>query len=202
MLGGAADAEDVLQDVWVRWQTADRKQVREPAAFLVTTTTRVAINTLQSARIRRETCVASWLPEPIDTSADPRQRAECGQALASAIVRLLETLTATERAAYILREAFDYSYRDIANVLGLEEANARQVVTRARQHVGSDRHAPASATDQRQLLAALIAASRTGDIAGLEGLFASEVTSGLDDHRIDRARRPSVRKASTNALPQ
>ena len=124
-----------MQDVWVRWQTTDRSLVRDAAAFLVTTTTRLAINVMQSARSRRETYVGPWLPEPVDTSTDPGLGAERGEALAFGVLVLLEKLTPTERAAYILREAFDYPYRDIANVLRLEEANARQVVTRARQHV-------------------------------------------------------------------
>jgi RNA polymerase sigma factor (sigma-70 family) len=135
MLGSAAEAEDVVQDVWVRWQMADRSLVRDATAFLVTTATRLAINVLQSARSRRETYVGPWLPEPVDPSADPRLGAERGQALAFGVLLLLKKLTPTERAAYILREAFDYAYRDIANVLRLGEANARQVVTRARQHV-------------------------------------------------------------------
>src|SRR5688500_7889022 len=135
MLGSAAEAEDIVQDVWVRWQTTERSLVRDAAAFLVTTATRLAINVMQSARSRRETYVGPGLPEPVDTSADPRLEAERGQALASGVLRLLETLTPIERAAFILREAFDYPYRDIANVLRLEEANARQVVTRARKHV-------------------------------------------------------------------
>jgi RNA polymerase sigma factor (sigma-70 family) len=143
MLGSAAEAEDIVQDVWLRWQTADRGSVRDASAFLTTTATRLAINVLQSARSRRETCVGPWLPEPIDTSVDPRSGAERRQALACAVQLLLQRLTPTERAAYILREAFDYPYRDIANALRLEEANARQVVTRARQHVASAPKGPA-----------------------------------------------------------
>jgi len=149
MLGSAAEAEDIVQDVWVRWQTTDRSVVRDPAAFLATAATRLAINAMQSARSRRETSVGSWLPEPVDTRADPRLRAERGQALACGVLLLLETLTSTERAAYILREAFDYPYREIANVLRLEEANARQVVTRARQRVAGGRRMAAEKGDAR-----------------------------------------------------
>jgi RNA polymerase sigma factor (sigma-70 family) len=173
MLGSAAEAEDIVQDVWVRWQTADRSRVRDAAAFLVTTATRLAINVMQSARSRRETYVGGWLPEPVDTSADPRLRAERGQALACGVLLLLATLTPTERAAYILREAFDYPYRDIANVLRLEEANARQVVTRARQHVASGRRIPVNSGEQRRLLEAFIAAAQYGDVTGLEGSLGS-----------------------------
>jgi RNA polymerase sigma-70 factor (ECF subfamily) len=169
MLRSAAEAEDVVQDVWVRWQTADRSVVRDAAAFLVTTTTRLAINVVQSARSRRETSVGNWLTEPVDTSADPGLEAERGDGLEAGILLLLEKLSPTERAAYILREAFDYPYREIANALRLGEANVRQVVTRARQHVVNGRRMPASSTEQRRLFDAFIAAAQTGDVAGLEG---------------------------------
>ena len=174
MLGSAAEAEDVVQDVWVRWQTTDRSPVRDAAAFLVTMTTRMAINVMQSARSRRETYVGPWLPEPVDTSADPGLGTERGEALELGVQVLLKKLSPTERAAYILREAFDYAYRDIANVLRLEEANARQVVTRARQRVGSDRRMPASSTEPRRLLDSFLAAAQHGDVAGLETLLASD----------------------------
>jgi RNA polymerase sigma-70 factor (ECF subfamily) len=177
MLGSAAEAEDIVQDVWLRWQTADRSLVRDAAAFLATTATRLAINVMQSARSRRETYVGPWLPEPVDTSADPGSGVERGEALQLGVVVLLKTLSPTERAAYILREAFDYSYRDIANVLRLEEANARQVVTRARQHVVNGRRMPTSSTGQTRLLDAFIAAAQHGDVAGLESLLASEAIS-------------------------
>jgi RNA polymerase sigma-70 factor (ECF subfamily) len=202
MLGSAAEAEDIVQDVWVRWQTADRSQVRDAAAFLMTTTTRLAINVMQSARSRRETYVGPWLPEPVDTSADPRLGAERGEALAFGVLMLLEKLTPTERAAYVLREAFDYAYRDIANVLRLEEANARQVVTRARQHVANGRKMPANSTEQRRLLVAFIAAAQDGDVAGLEGLFASEVVSTADGRGLVRAARPDRQSDPKDALCQ
>lgn len=169
MLGSAAEAEDVVQDVWVRWQTADRSVVRDPSAFLATTTTRLAINVMQSARSRRERSVGCWLPEPVDNRADPRLEAERGQALASGMLLLLERLTPIERAAYILREALDYPYREIANVLRLGEANARQVLTRARQHVANGRRMSANLTEQRRLLDAFRATAKSGDVAGLEG---------------------------------
>lgn len=146
MLGSAAEAEDIVQDVWVRWQTADRSVVQDPPAFLATTTRRLAINVIQSARFRRETGVGSWLPEPVDPSADPGLGAERSEALEFAIRILLEKLSPAQRAAYILREAFDYAYREIAAILRLEEANTRQLVTRARQHVADGRRAPVSST--------------------------------------------------------
>jgi RNA polymerase sigma-70 factor (ECF subfamily) len=174
MLRRAAEAEDIVQDVWVRWQTTDRSVVRDAAAFLATTTTRLAINVLQSAHSRRETCVGPRLPEQVDTGADPRLKVERHQALGFAIRLLLESLTPHERAAYILREAFDYPYRDIANVLQLEEANARQVVTRARQHLVKGRRVAANATEQKRLLGAFVRASQSGDVAAA---FLNVVTS-------------------------
>ena len=171
MLREAAEAEDVVQDVWVRWQTADRGVVQNAAAFLATTTTRLAINVMQSARSRRERYVGPPLPEPVDTSADPAAEAERREGLEAGILLLLEKLSPGERAAYILREAFDYPYREIGNVLRLEEANARQVVTRARQHVANGRRMLANSTEQRRLLHAFIAAAQTGAVTGLEGIL-------------------------------
>ncbi len=187
ILRSAAGAEDIVQDVWVRWQKADRRQVRDVAAFLTTTATRLAINVMQSARSRRETCVGPWLPEPADSSPDPRLEAERGQALACGVLVLLEQLTPTERAAYILREAFDYPYRDIANVLQVQEANARQVVTRARQHVANGRRVPASSTEQRRLLQAFLAAVQDADLAGLERLLVSDAVSAPNHGGVRRA---------------
>lgn len=103
MLGSVSEAEDLVQDAWLRWQTADRGAVQNPGAFLATTTTRLAINALQSARARRERYVGPWLPEPVDTSADPFLGAERGEALELATLLLMEKLTPVERAAYVLR---------------------------------------------------------------------------------------------------
>ena len=117
MLGSAAQADDIVQDVWLRWQSADRSVVQNPQAFLATTTTRLCINLAQSAHSRRETCIDAWLPEPVDTSSNPALGVERGEALRLAVLVLLEKLSPTERAAYILHEAFDYSYRQIADIL-------------------------------------------------------------------------------------
>ena len=173
MLGSAAEAEDVVQDVWLRWQTTDRSLVLDSAAFLATTTTRLAINVMQSARSRREKHAGPGLPERVDASADPERGAERGEGLEAGILLLLEKLSPTERAAYILREAFDYTYRDIAKALRLEETNARQVMTRARQHVADGRKMPANSTEQRRLFDAFMAATQTGDVALLEGTLCS-----------------------------
>ncbi len=111
VLGSATEAEDTLQEAWVKWQKVDRDAVDEPAAFLTTLTTRLALNTARSARVRRETYVGPWLPEPVDTSADPELGAERAEAVELAVLHLLEKLPPTERAAYVLREAFELSLR-------------------------------------------------------------------------------------------
>src|SRR5579864_250894 len=127
MLGSAAEAEDIVQDVWLRWQSTNRTTVENPPAFLATTTTRLCINLAQAAHTRHETYIGQWLPEPVDTSSDPGLGAERGEALKIAVLLLLEKLSPTERAAYVLREAFDYSYDEIASILQMEEANVRQL---------------------------------------------------------------------------
>jgi len=181
MLGSAAEAEDVVQDVWVRWQTTDRSRVRNARAFLVAATTRLAINVLHSARSRKQTSTGSWLPEPVDTSLNPNLGTEQGEALNVAVLLLLEKLLPKERAAYVLREAFSYRYRAIARILRVEEANARQLVTRAREHVSGRRRAPVTPAEQQRLLNAFVAAARTGDLARLETLFVSDVVSTRQD---------------------
>jgi len=192
MLGSAAEAEDIVQDVWLRWQTTDRSVVLNPPAFLATTTTRLAINLAQSARSRRETYVGLWLPEPVDTSSDPHLGAERGEALEFAVLLLLEKLSPTERAAYILREAFNYPYEDIAEILQLAEANTRQLVTRARKHIADGRREPVSSDEQKRLFNAFMAAAQKGDLAALEGLFASDVISYSDGGGVVRAAQNPV----------
>jgi RNA polymerase sigma-70 factor (ECF subfamily) len=193
MLSSVSEADDLLQDVWLRWQTTDRSAVRDPVAFLATMTTRLAINTLQSARVRRETYLGPWLPEPVDTSADPYLGAERGEALEFAALLLMEKLTPNERAAYVLREAFDYPYGQIAEILRSSEPAVRQLVSRARKHMPGERRAPVDTDAQRELLTAFLAAARSGEMAALERLFASGVTSlsdGNGAHQV--ARTPLV----------
>ena len=192
MLGSAAEAEDVVQDVWLRWQSTNRKAVENPPAYLATTTTRLCINVAQSAHTRRETYIGTWLPEPVDTSSDPTVGAERGEALKLAVLMLLEKLSPTERAAYVLREAFDYSYDRIADILQMQEANVRQLVSRAHKHIADGRRAPVSSGEQRRLLEAFIAAAQKADMAGLEALFAEDVVSTSDGGGIVRAARVPV----------
>jgi RNA polymerase sigma-70 factor (ECF subfamily) len=193
MLSSATEAEDLVQEVWLRWQKTDRVAVANPAAFLATATTRLAINQLQSARARHETYIGPWLPEPVDTSADPYLGAERGEALEFAALLLMEKLTPNERAAYVLREAFDYPYGQIADILQSTEPAVRQLVSRARKRVTGERRTPVSAAAQRELLTSFIAAARSGDMTALEQLFAADVASlsdGNGAHQV--ARRPLV----------
>lgn len=182
MLGSAAEAEDVVQETWVRWQTTDRSVVHNPQAFLTTAATRLAINVLQSARSRRETYVGPWLPEPVDTSADPTLGAERAEALDVALLVLLERLTPTERAAYVLREAFDYGYPEIAQIVGVSPTATRQLVSRARKHLVTERRNEVSSEQRHALLEAFLAAARVGDVERLERLFAEDVTSRADSN--------------------
>jgi RNA polymerase sigma-70 factor (ECF subfamily) len=192
MLGSAAEAEDVVQDVWLRWQSTNRSVVENPPAFLATTTTRLCINLAQSAHTRHETYIGTWLPEPVDTSADPGIGAERGEALKLAVLLLLEKLSPTERAAYVLREAFDYPYRQIADILQTEEANVRQLVSRARKHIADGRRMSVSSNEQRRFLEAFIGAAQKGDLPGLEALFAEDVVSYSDGGGLVRAARVPV----------
>ncbi|MFI8185747.1 RNA polymerase sigma-70 factor [Actinacidiphila glaucinigra] len=180
VLGSAAEAEDIVQEAWLRWQTMDHADVREPAALLTTITTRLSINSAKSARMRRETYIGPWLPEPIDTSADPQLGAERAEVLDMAVLFLLEKLNPVERAAYVLREAFAYPYKKIADIIETSEANARQLVSRARKHLTAERKEPVSSTAHQRLLKAFVAAAQAGDLAALEALLAADVVSYAD----------------------
>ncbi|MFD8256079.1 RNA polymerase sigma-70 factor [Streptomyces werraensis] len=174
VLGSAAEAEDVLQETWVRWQNTDRSGVKEPAAFLTTIAARLAINVAQSARVRRESYVGPWLPEPVDTRHDPQLGAERAEALEMAVLLLLEKLNPVERAAYVLREAFDYPYKQVAEILETSEPNTRQLVSRARKHLSAERREPVSPADHRRLLEVFLAAAQTGDMRVLENVLAAD----------------------------
>jgi RNA polymerase sigma-70 factor (ECF subfamily) len=180
MLGSATEAEDILQDVWIRWQQVDPATVDSPAAYLATATTRASINAATTARARRETYIGPWLPEPVDTSDDPALGAERGEALEFAVLLLLEKLSPVERAAYVLREAFDYPYAVIAEIVQLNQPAARQLVSRARKHLAAGHRSPVSSTEQRRLLEAFLAAAQSGDMQALEKLFADDVVSTSD----------------------
>lgn len=180
VIGTAVEAEDVVQDAWLRWNSTDRRAVRDPGAFLSTTVTRLAINVLQSARVKRQAYVGPWLPEPVATEGDPLLGAERAEALSLAVLVLLERLSPAERAAYVLREAFGYPHSRVAEVLETTEANARQLASRARLHVQEDRAAPVTDAERTDLLEAFLGAARDGDVQRLESLLAADVVAVSD----------------------
>jgi RNA polymerase sigma-70 factor (ECF subfamily) len=187
MLGSHSEAEDLVQEVWLRWQAADRSTVQSPVAYLSTAVTRLAINASKSARARRETYIGPWLPEPVDTSADPYLGAERGEALSFAVLLVLERLSPTERAAYILREAFDYPYDELAAVLQSTQPAVRQLVSRARKRIRAERRTEVSGGEQKKLLSAFVAAARSGDLGELEQLLAKDAISYSDGGGVARA---------------
>lgn len=180
VLGSVVEAEDVVQEVWLRWQKTDRSVVVSPVAFLSSTTTRLAINFAQSARVRRETYVGPWLPEPVDTSADPELGAQRAEALELALLLVLEKLSPTERAAYVLREAFDYGYPEIAEILRLSPVNVRKIVSRARKHLSAEQRESVDTAEHRRLLNVFVSAAQNGDVASLEALLAPDTVSLSD----------------------
>lgn len=171
MLGTVSEADDIVQDVWMRWQCTNRSLVEHPPAFLATTTAHLCINLLQSAKSRHETCLETSFLEPVDPRSDPGKHVERRESLRQAILLILKKLSPAERAAYILREAFDYSYRQIADLLQIEVANSRQLVSRARKHAAQGRHAPVSIDALRRLHEAFVTASQGGNMTVLEDLL-------------------------------
>ena len=180
MLGSVADAEDVVQEALLRVHRALEagEQIESPRAFVATITTRLAIDELRSARARRERYVGEWLPEPIltDSRDDPAQHAEIADSLSIAMLVLLETLSPEQRAVLLLRDVFDYGYGEIAQIIGKNEDNVRQLASRARAHVDAGRPRFESSREQRDELARrFFAAATQGDLAGLEALLAHDV---------------------------
>jgi len=171
------EAEDIVQEAWIRWQTCDRTLVHDAPALLTTMAERLAINAGKSAHARYETHVTQ-LPDRPDRGAGPELIAVRGDEIRAAIRRILETLSPAERAALLLREAFDYSYEEIAEVIQQTPVASRQHVSRARRHLMSDRHSVVSDGEQRRLLQAFVAATRTGDMSALERLLGGQVAKG------------------------
>lgn len=170
MLGSVADAEDMLQETFIRWQQAREEDVRSPRAFLVTIISRLCITHLQSARARREEYVGQWLPEPLVTNpgSDPLQIIHVDESLSMAFLVLLERLTPVERAIFLLREVFEYEYSDISAILGQSVANCRQILRRARQHVNTLRpRFKASSQKRNDLLDRFLRAATNGDMDAL-----------------------------------
>jgi RNA polymerase sigma-70 factor, ECF subfamily len=183
MLGSVADAEDMLQETFIRWQQAANDNIDSPRAFLVTIVSRLCINHLQSARVQREEYVGQWLPEPIvtDPGSDPLAIIKVDESLSMAFLVLLERLTPVERAVFLLREVFEYEYSEIAAVLGQSEVNCRQILRRARQHVSAMRpRFKVSSKKQNDLLQRFLEAMGTGDMKGLVALLSSDVVLHSD----------------------
>jgi RNA polymerase sigma-70 factor (ECF subfamily) len=183
MLGSVADAEDMLQETFIRWQQAPDDDIRSPRAFLVTIISRLCINHLQSARVQREEYVGEWLPEPFVTAPvnDPLGIIRVDESLSMAFLVLLERLTPVERAVFLLREVFEYEYSEIASVLSQSEANCRQILRRARKHVSAMRpRFKASGRKQTDLLERFLAAAGSGDLDGLVALLSNDVVLHSD----------------------
>lgn len=176
MLGSSADAEDLLQETFIRWQQTGT-EIESPRAFLVTILTRLCINHLQSARIKREQYFGQWLPEPVVTAPrqNPSASFEVDESLSLAFLLLLERLTPQERAVLVLREVFDYEYSEIASILDQSESNCRQILRRARQHLKDHRpRFDASLEERQELLRRFSDASSRGDLEGLVALLSKE----------------------------
>ncbi|MFF5637998.1 RNA polymerase sigma factor SigJ [Streptomyces sp. NPDC012825] len=181
MLGRAADAEDVVQEAWLRWTAEDRTAVREPRAFLVRITTRLAIDRLRLAHTRRETYVGPWLPEPVVTdfgpaAPDTAERALLADSVSLAVLVVLESLSPLERAVFVLREAFGFPYGEIATALDRSEAAVRQLAGRARRHVDEGRpRYDVDPAERRDLTERFLAAAAGGDLGELLALLAPDV---------------------------
>lgn len=195
LLGSASDAEDVLQDAFLRWAGTDRTNIKEPAAWLRTVVTNLSLNRLTSARQKREHYVGTWLPEPVLTSngsLGPLETAEQRDSVSLALLVLLEQLTPPERAVFVLHESFGYRHQEIAHVLGLTEAHSRQLLRRARQRVAAHR-APARPIPKewQDLVESFFAAATAGDVERLERLLAEDASySGDGGGKAPVARRP------------
>lgn len=190
MLGEATEAEDVVQDAYLRWEKAD--PVDTPPAWLTRVATNLCLNRLTSARARRERYAGPWLPEPVVTGPGPLETAEQRDSLSFGVLVLLERLTPPERAAFVLREGFEYSHREIAGILGVSEVNARQLYRRAREHVGEPRKRfEASAEEHRKVIERFISATLDGDLAALEQVLTEDVVSWSDGGgKVTAGRRP------------
>ncbi|WP_415949579.1 RNA polymerase sigma factor SigJ [Streptomyces sp. KLOTTS4A1] len=193
MLGRVADAEDVVQEAWLRWSAADRATVREPRAFLVRITTRLAIDRLRQVQSRRETYVGPWLPEPVYTEfgekmPDTAEQAVLADSVSLAVLVVLESLSPLERAVFVLREAFGFPFAQIAEILDRTEAAVRQLAGRARKHVGERKpRYDVDPVERRTLTEKFLAAAAAGDLDGLIGMLAPDARLVGDGGGVTRA---------------
>jgi RNA polymerase sigma-70 factor, ECF subfamily len=196
MLGAAADAEDVVQEVWLRWSRADRSDVLEPRAYLVRITTRLALNRLRTLQRSRETYVGPWLPDPILTTPDAALPVERAEEVSLALLVVLETLSPVQRAVFVLREVFDLPYQEIAEVLDRDVAAVRQTAHRAREHVRArrPRYTPAG-PQHAEATERFLTACFTGDVAGVLAALAPEVELVTDGGGVVRAALRVIRGA-------
>ena len=183
MLGSVMDAEDMVQETFLRWQKASGQAIDSAKAYLTTVITRLCIDHLRSARVQREQYVGPWLPEPIvtDKSADPIALAELSESLAMAFLVLLERLSPMERAVFLLRQVFDYDYEEIGRIVEKTPTNCRQIARRARQHLALEKSRfQATPQQQEQLTQQFMQASNQGDLQGLLDLLADDITLWSD----------------------
>ncbi|HEV7185030.1 MAG TPA: RNA polymerase sigma-70 factor [Leifsonia sp.] len=195
ILGSAADAEDVLQESWLRWSSIDPAVIREPRAYLVRIVTRQALNQLRTVSRRREDYVGEWLPEPLLTSPDIAEDVELAESVSIAMLTVLETLRPAERVVFVLREVFDLTYEEIADAVGKTSAAVRQIAHRAKEHVSSRRpRVQVVGSEHEEVVARLVTALNTGDLQGLMDVLAPDVVSVADGGGKVRgaARRPVV----------
>lgn len=193
MTGTRADAEDIVQEAYLRWHRTDAGEVRSPEAWLVSVVTRLAIDRLRKASVEREAYTGQWLPEPLFGLPSPEEQLELASDLSMAFMVLLERLAPSERAAFLLHDIFDCDYNDIARILRKSEATCRQVVHRARERVRRDqRRFSAGEEDRRRLIEKFMAASNAGDEASLLSLFAEDATLTSDGGGVVHAARKVV----------
>lgn len=181
MLGTVTDAEDMVQETFLRWQQTSQTKVHSAKNYLATTITRLCIDHLRSARVRREQYVGPWLPEPLLTQPDPVTQVELADSLSMAFLVILERLSPIERAVFLLREVFEYDYSEIAQIVGKSAENCRQILRRSRQHIARDRpRFPVSPQQQEQITSQFLAASTQGNLQALLTLLAKDVTFWSD----------------------
>ncbi|WP_405705079.1 RNA polymerase sigma-70 factor [Streptomyces sp. NBC_00069] len=193
-LGTAADAEDAVQDAWIKWSAADRSQVADPKAYLTRIVSNLALERLRSTRYKRETYVGPWLPEPILTGGDAAEAVTDAESVSMAMLVVLETLSPLERAVFVLREVFDFSHAEIAEAVERSEAAVRQAAHRAREHVRARRpRFPTDRSRQREVTERFFAASTGGDVNALMELLSPDVTLWTDGGgKVRQALRPVV----------
>lgn len=194
LLGELTEAEDVVQDAWLRWHRADRDAVRNAEAFLVTVTTRLAIDRLRSARARREVYVGPWLPEPLVTDPEtPESKAIEAERLSLALLAALERLNPVERAVLVLRDVFDLDYAEIADVIEKTPSNVRQIAARARSHAGdTTRRREVSEEERQRLTVAFLAAAASGDMDAVRELLAADAIMYTDGGGVVTAARKPI----------